>query len=129
MNKLKGIIKVLLIILMIVLINIPQVYADSPLDKMFNEADTFLNEADTNQTVNEEDILETSELIYNILVVIGIAVAFIGGLVIAIKFMTGAIEEKVEVKKDLMIYAFGCILLFLAPAIWKLVLKITEPFQ
>ena len=43
--------------------------------------------------------------------------------------MTGAITEKAEVKKDILIYLFGCILIFAAPAIWKLVLKMTESIR
>lgn len=125
----KNMIKIMLIILALLLLATPICTADSPLNKTFSQADDFLNQGNTSGTINEQNILDTSNLAYNILIVIGIAIALIWGLVLGMKFMTGAITEKAEVKKDILIYLFGCILIFAAPAIWKLVLKLTEDIR
>ena len=125
----KYIKKIMLIILALLLISTPICNAETSLNKTFLQADDFLNSGNTSQTISEDNIIETSNFAYNVLIVIGIAVVLIWGLVLGIKFMTGAMTEKAEVKKDLIIYLFGSILIFAAPVIWKLVLNMTESIR
>ena len=67
-----------------------------------------------------------SNTVYNILFILGIVIAVIWGLVIAIKFITGSVEEKAEVKKTLIPYVAGCVVLFGAFTIWKIVVTILQ---
>ena len=66
---------------------------------------------------------------YNILFTIGIAVALIWGLVLAIQFITGSIGEKADVKKNLIVYVIGCIIIFGAFGIWSMLLNFLEPIS
>lgn len=89
-------------------------------DMEFDEEDT------TDPTTRETrpGLKTISSTIYNTLLTIGIVVAVIVGLVIAMKFMTGSIEQKAQVKETLIPYITGCIVIFGAFGIWRLVLNI-----
>ena len=67
-----------------------------------------------------------SNNVYNILLFIGLAIAIIIGLVLGIQFMVGSVEQKAKVKDSLLPYIIGCIVIFGAFGIWKLVLTILE---
>ncbi len=78
------------------------------------------------------DIFSTSELhdlsstIYNILLVVGIVIAVLLGAVLGIKFMMEGAEGKAEVQKALVPYVIGCIVIFGAFAIWKIVVTVLQ---
>ena len=78
------------------------------------------------------DIFSTSELqdlsstIYNILLVVGIVIAVLLGAVLGIKFMIEGAEGKAEVQKALVPYVIGCIVIFGAFAIWKIVVTVLQ---
>ena len=65
-----------------------------------------------------------STTIYNILLVVGIALAVVIAAILGIKFITGGIEAQVDVKKALVPYIAGCVVIFGAFIIWKIVLQI-----
>lgn len=71
--------------------------------------------------ITAENLKAMSDTIYNILLVIGIIVAVIIGIIMGIKFVTGGIEEQAEVKKSLIPYMVGCVIVFGAFIIWKIV--------
>lgn len=97
--------------------------AEESLDDVVSDADDFIN-------VGNEDVLQSNSLenfsktMYNILLAIGIAVAVIVGGIIGIKLMSAGIEEKADAKKLLVPYFVGCIVVFGAFGIWKLVVTI-----
>lgn len=78
------------------------------------------------------DIFSTSELqdlsstIYNVLLVVGIVIAVLLGAVLGIKFMMEGAEGKAEVQKALVPYVIGCIVIFGAFAIWKIVVTVLQ---
>lgn len=132
MNMKKNILgKILIIILVFIsffLINMQGVYASSRTD-FVEGADEFINAgvnaSQGNSTViDENDLVQMSNMLYNAFLIIGIIIAVIFGLVIAIKFMTGSVEEKADVKKTLVPYIAGCVVIFGAFTIWKLVVDI-----
>ena len=58
---------------------------------------------------------------------IGVFVVVIGGVVIGIKYMVvGGVEEKAEVKKQMMPYVVGAAIIFGALTIWKFVIEFME---
>ena len=125
----KKIFNIIMLFLIVILLNTPQTYAGPSLDDVIKQGDDFLSVGNTSGTVSDDDILETSDFIYGVLMFIGIAVAFIWGVVLGIRFVTGAMAEKADVKQEIMVYIFGCAILFLAPTIWKLVLGVTQGIQ
>lgn len=78
------------------------------------------------ETLNSQKLKPMSSTIYNILLAIGIIVAVIVGLILGMKFITGGIEEKAEVKGMLIPYVVGCVVLFGAFTIWKIVVDILQ---
>lgn len=83
----------------------------------------------------QETVIEQTKLqnviksLYNILLVVAMAVAVITGLIIAIKFMTSSVEGKAEVKKVLLPYLISCAVTFGAFGIWKLIVEILNNLE
>lgn len=104
---------------------IPKTYA---LGDIISSADKFIEDGKSEKNVGLDEgvIKDLSNTMYNILFVLGIVIAVIWGLVIAIKFITGSVEEKAEVKKTLIPYVAGCVVLFGAFTIWKIVVTILQ---
>lgn len=94
-------------------------------------ADDFIQSGikDTNETIDETGLKNMSDLLYNALLVIAIVAAVIVGLVIGIQFMTGSVAQKAKVKETLIPYVTGCIVVFGAFGIWKLVVGILSQTQ
>ena len=122
---LKKIIAILLLIVSLLLINTKYVYAKS-LSETIEGADEFIQSgiSDTNTTIEDDDLIAMSDLLYNALLIIAIITAVIVGLVIGIQFMTGSVEQKAKVKETLIPYIAGCIVVFGAFTIWKIVVEI-----
>ncbi len=104
---------------------IPKTYA---LGDIISSADNFIEDGKNEKNVGLDEgvIKDLSNTMYNILFVLGIVIVVIWGLVIAIKFITGSVEEKAEVKKTLIPYVAGCVVLFGAFTIWKVVVTILQ---
>lgn len=98
--------------------------------KIVNDANSFLDKGKESESpINGKALKDGSNIIYNVLLILGIAVALIWGLVLGIQFITGTIEEKAEIKKGLIPYVVGCIIIFGAFGIWKLVLNLLAPLS
>ena len=89
------------------------------LDQIIDRADKFMNSATKNE-IESDAIQNLSNTIYNILLVAGIIIAIIIGAVIGIMFITGSVEQKADVKKLLIPYIVGCVVVFGSFAIWKI---------
>lgn len=122
---LKNIIVILLLIVSLLFINTKYTYAKS-LSETIEGADEFIQSgvSDTNTTIEDEELIAMSDLLYNALLIIAIITAVIVGLVIGIQFMAGSVEQKAKVKETLIPYIAGCIVVFGAFTIWKLVVEI-----
>lgn len=95
--------------------------------EIVKEADGFIEEGEgQNSIIKEENMQSLSNTLYNILLVIGIILAFIIGGVLAIQFLVGGVEGQVDVKKALIPYIIGCVILFGAFTIWKIILGVLQ---
>ena len=130
MKKYKKIL-INIMVIFIILFNlfIPNAYA-GPLQDIMNRAEGFVNNGENGgNVINNDALKEGSNTLYNVLLVIGIAVAFIWGIVLGIQFITGSLGEKADVKKNLIVYLVGCVIIFGAFGIWKLLLQLLEPLE
>lgn len=93
------------------------------LDDMIGDADKFLDSS-AEPAIKSSALQDFSNKFYNIFLTIGIVVAVIVGMILGIKFMVGGAEEKANIKEILVPYIVGCIVVFGAFAIWKLVVTI-----
>ena len=127
MSKKEQITNIMVIFIILFNLFIPNAYA-GPLQDIMNRADGFVNNGENGENViNTNALKEGSNTLYNVLLVIGIAVAFIWGIVLGIQFITGSLGEKADVKKNLIVYIIGCIIIFGAFGIWKLLLQLLQP--
>ena len=102
--------------------------AASSIDDMIADGEKFIHDTRTSDeaTIKETDIQNLSQLLYNSLLIIGVVIAVIIGGIIGIKLMISSAEEKAEVKQYLVPYVAGCIIVFGAFGIWKLVVTILQ---
>ena len=125
----KLLINIMVIFILLFNLFIPNAYA-GPLQDIMNRAEGFVNNGENGgNVINNDALKEGSNTLYNVLLVIGIAVAFIWGIVLGIQFITGSLGEKADVKKNLIVYLVGCVIIFGAFGIWKLLLQLLEPLE
>ena len=123
----KLLINIMVIFIILFNLFIPNAYA-VPLQDIMNRAEGFVNNGENGgNVINNDALREGSNTLYNVLLVIGIAVAFIWGIVLGIQFVTGSLGEKADVKKNLIVYVIGCIIIFGAFGIWRLLLQLLQP--
>ena len=123
----KLLINIMVIFIILFNLFIPNAYA-GPLQDIMNRAEGFVNNGENGgNVINNDALKEGSNTLYNVLLVIGIAVSFIWGIVLGIQFITGSLGEKADVKKNLIVYIIGCIIIFGAFGIWKLLLQLLQP--
>ena len=121
-----------IVIICCILLNVcmPVIYAESDetMNSIMGGAKNFITTGTNAESPINDNALENgSNLLYNVLLTIGIAVALIWGLVLGIQFVTGSLEEKADVKKGLIIYLIGCVVIFGAFGIWRLLLQLLQP--
>ena len=125
-----------IIITNIIFFNTNIIYADDgSISDIFSGADDFIeskkeiedqftDEEKENEKERTEQLRTTSNLIYQILLILGISIAVIVAGVLGIKFMMGSVEEKAQIKDALIPFIVGCIVIFGAVSIWKIVVDI-----
>lgn len=125
MKKVCGmVLKILIILFIIQIVRIPTSQASFWGD-IFEMGDEFLNEAKSqNLAIDQNDMKEGIQRNYNIMFASGVALSVVVGARLGIKFMMGSVEEKVEVKESLIAYVVGCVSIFGAFGIWRLVVII-----
>ena len=99
--------------------------ASSTLDDMMEDADSFVSNGKGN-SIDTKSLQDFSSIIYNIALQIGIGIAVIVGLVLGIQFMLAGVDGKADVKKVLIVYVVGCVVIFGAFGIWKLVIDVLQ---
>ena len=120
----KVLIIILIIVINIMFVNINVVQADGILD-VITGGDGFLEAGkDMNVVIDETKLQNTSTMIYNILLTLGICVAVIVSAILGIKFMIGSAEENAKISDSLVPFVIGCIVIFGAFGIWKIFVTI-----
>ncbi len=98
--------------------------AGDSFDDMITDADSFVSSGETEDVYEATALQKFSSNLFNIFATVGVAVAIIVGIIIGIKYMTGSIDAKAEVKKMLIPYLVGCLVVFGGFGIWKLAIII-----
>ena len=95
------------------------------LGDLFSEGKEFLKDGNSiSETINTTKLEETSNDIYNTLLAIGVMVAVIVAMVLGIQFMVASADEKAKVKEAILPFVVGCMVVFGAFTIWKIVINI-----
>lgn len=88
-----------------------------------DDADSFLSSANEDMQVDQSKLKSASDSIYNIVTSIGMVASVVVGIILGIKFMMESAEDKANVKEGLIPYIVGCIVVFGAFGIWKIVIS------
>lgn len=123
----KLMLNILLFIIIFSQVNIVFAAGDQSVSGIVEGGSAFIDTGEKQEspiTTGKTDDL-TQDL-YNILLFAGIVIAVIIGIILGIQFMTGSVEQKAKVKDALVPYIVGCIVIFGAFGIWKLVVTILK---
>lgn len=117
----KIVLKIVSIIIIFVLIL--SIFPINSFSGWADDAKTFLSKADQTATVDENKLASASNEVYGMLSSVGMVASVIVGIILGIKYMMASVEEKANVKESLTPYFIGCIVVFGAFGIWKLVIN------
>ena len=123
MKKLNFLIFILQILIIIAIVFVPTIVKADFIGDVITQADNFVEEGESSTTTapDETKIKSLSDIIYNILLTIGIVVAVIVGAILGIQFIIASAEDKAKIKEALIPYVIGCVVVFGAFTIWKMV--------
>lgn len=116
--------KILKLIAIISVFIIVSVFPVKVFSSWGDDADNFLESAGNSITVDKDQLTSASDEIYNTLTSIGMIVAVIVGMILGITYMMTGAVDKAKVKESIMPYLLGCIVIFGAFGIWKLVINV-----
>lgn len=103
--------------------------SDTSLSGVISGGDSFIDAGkDGSAQIDKGSLQNASSSIYNILLICGMIVAVLIGAILGIKFMIGSVEEKAEIKAALVPFIIGCVVVFGAFGIWKIVVTIGNNF-
>lgn len=119
----------ILLVLFVMFSILGQTTNASSIGETIQGADDFVSDGSEGTKISSDNLKDLSDQIYNVLLILGIAIAVIVGLVLGIQFMTGSIATKSKVKESLIPYITGCIVIFGAFGIWKLTVLILRNIQ
>lgn len=116
---------ILIIVINIIFLNINEVQAEGITD-VIKGGDNFISSAsnDTFSAIDETELKSASDVIYNILLIMGMCVAVIIAAILGMKFMIGSVEEKAQIKDALVPFIIGCIIVFGAFVFWKIAVNL-----
>ena len=90
-------------------------------NEIIQGADDFLSKG-KNDELTDENLQNTSNTVYNILLGVAIVLAVIIGLVLGITFMLSGAAGQAKVKEALVPYIVGCVISFSAFGIWRILI-------
>lgn len=122
------VIKILSFIIIFFIISTIFSNISNAISNILSGAENFISSgaSENGVTIDTNKLKENSDMIYNILLTVGIIAAFAVGAYLGIKFMTSSIEGKADIKQALIPYIVGCIVVFGAFAIWKIVVNLAS---
>lgn len=125
-KKIAFIFKIIAIFIIIMSLNTATSRAADSLGDILSAGDTFIEDGAKagKSELNEENLRSASSTIFNIVTTIGIIIILIVGLILGIQFMIASTEAKAEIKKSLIPYIVGSVIILGAFGIWKLAIEI-----
>ena len=101
--------------------------ADSSLNDVMNNGNSFLNAGSESATmIDQNDLKSLSNFISGVLLTIAIGVTVITGAIMGLNFITQSIEEKAKVKESMVPWIIGIIVSFGAFTIWEVAVNLFQ---
>lgn len=113
-----------ILIIFILMICSTHIVQATTISNIIQGADGFITNGSSSDMIAGDKIKNLSNIIYNVLLILGTVIAVIVGSVLGIQFITGSVEQKAKVKDSLIPFVIGCVVIFGAFGIWKLVITI-----
>ena len=113
-----------ILIIFILMICSTHIVQATTISNIIQGADGFITNGSSSDMIAGDKIKNLSDIIYNVLLILGMVIAVIVGSVLGIQFITGSVEQKAKVKDSLIPFVIGCVVIFGAFGIWKLVITI-----
>lgn len=85
-------------------------------------------EEENSPAMDQQYIQQNINKLYNIFFILGVVLAVIIGAVLGIKLMVGSLEEQAKIKEILIVYIVGCVIIFGAFGIWRLMVNLLNSF-
>lgn len=117
MNK-KIVVIFIIFILLIFAINVTNTYAGD-LGDVISGGKGFVDSSKGDIEIDSSKLSQTSKSVYNILLMISFIVVAVVGIILGMKFMMAGLDEKAKAKESLVIFFIGCIVVYGAFGIWK----------
>ena len=131
--KMKKVVFLLFTIILVFLSIYPtnvQASNELGMDDVMSGASSFIDAGSKDDNpLKTDDLKDVSSVLYNILLIVGIIVAVVIGLIIAIKMMTGSVSQKAETKELIVPYLIGCVVVFGAFGIWRIAVLLINQTQ
>ncbi len=137
MRKKNGLIfKFIISIYLFQLIFCPTIVNAGIWDDVFKQGENFIQQGSKkeidlpNNEIGHENVIDpgavrsASTRIFHSLIGIGVVLTVIIGAILGIKFMVSSVEEKAKVKEVMIPYVCGCVVIYGAFIIWKIVTDI-----
>ena len=122
--KMMYFLNAILIIFVFQLIFFPKVVKADDLGTVVSEGDSWIKNSKV--MIDEGKLKKSQSFIFNALLATGtIITVFIGGF-LGIKFMLASAEEKADIKQALIPYIVGCIVIYGAFGIWKIIITVLD---
>lgn len=96
------------------------------LTDIFNGGDEFIEAGKGSSLFNKDTVKENTKNLYNMGLGIGVALAIIIGTILGIQFIMASAEGQAKIKEKMIPYCIGCVVVFGAFGIWKLVLIVIQ---
>lgn len=113
----------ILIILILNIFNIKIYAATGSIDDVISGGDSFIESASSSgvKTLDTNKMKESSNIIYNVLLSLGVIAAVIIATILGVQYMLAGAESKAQIKQSMIPFIIGCIVVFSAFGIWKAV--------
>ena len=119
MNKTMKIVGVLLAVMLVFAMS-TSVFAKIDLDAGYSSAETMITTNKGDSTA-ANSVAKMANSVIGVVQVVGMAVAVIMLIVLAIKYISAAPSDKAEIKKHAVVYVVGAVVLFAATGILEIV--------
>lgn len=124
MKVIKIILVFMISIFIFQLIFIPTISLADGIGDIVSQGDKFVTHG--NILIDQVKLNKGQSLIFNILLAVGIILTVIIGGYLGIKYMTASAEDKAKIKETMIPYVLGCIVIYGAFGIWKLVITVLD---
>lgn len=124
MKLIKIVLVFIIYVFIFQLVFIPTISLADGVGEIVSQGDKFVSEG--NVLIDKDKLNEGQSLIFNILLAVGVILTVIVGGYLGIKFMMASAEDKAKIKEMMIPYVLGCVIIYGAFGIWKIVITVLD---